>query len=223
MTQSMRAAGILAIVAAVQVVFAQIPLGEEPHHAVRLDTILLRVLEVNVAPGGTMLDHRHERDIATIALGDTTTRERAAGQPWGSSIVRAAGSAETTEYTGAPGSHQVENTGTTPHRLIAVENLKSGGWLQLKPMMAPGTSLAREGRAFAVYDVHLGPDTPGTTHPHEMPVVIVLLSGEVEVSGSGGSIPSRIGQPGQWVFIPGGHSLSVVGSGSAHLVEVEIR
>ncbi|MEQ1911162.1 MAG: hypothetical protein ABMA15_20250 [Vicinamibacterales bacterium] len=223
MKRVMGTAGALALFAAAAVVSAQVPVDQEPHHTVRLDTILLRVIEVTIAPGDKTLDHRHERDIATIALNDAQTTQREAGQPLSSPDASLRGSVDVTEYTGKPGSHQVENTGTTPYHVIAVENLRSGGWLQTRPMTAAGTSLAQEGRALAVYDVRLGPGTSTTTHPHEMPVVIVLLSGEVELSGSGGSQPSRITQPGQWVFIPGGHSLSVDASGAAHLVEVEIR
>ena len=222
-----RTIGVVAaacLVGAAAVSAQVVPVDKEPHHHVRLDTILLRVLEVNIPPGVTTVDHRHERDIATVALEDGLTRTRtAADQNWGPDRVRARGSVGVTTYTGSPGSHQVETIGKTPYHLIAVENNRAGGWLETKPMTAQGASVVQQTRAFFAYDVKLPAGTRETNHPHEMPLVIVLLSGAVEISGNGGSEPSRISQPGQWVLIPGGHNLGVVGSSDAHVVEIEIR
>ena len=211
------------VITAVAVSAQVVPVDKEPHHRVRLDTILLRVLDINIPPGETTLDHRHERDIATVALADGATRARTAEQDWGAARGRASGSTNVTMYTGAAGAHLVENTATTPYHLIAVENNRAGGWLDTKPMTAQGASVVQQTRAFFAYDVTLPAGTRATNHPHEMPVVIVLMSGAVEISGNAGSEPSRVSQPGQWVLIPGGHNLGVVGSIDARVVEIEIR
>lgn len=211
--------GMVAIISA-QVV----PLVKEPHHRVLLDTVLLRILDVTIPPGETTLDHQHDRDVATVALENSTTRTRAVGQEWGEPRMRTRGSLSLALYTGVPPSpHRLEVVDKqAPYHLIAVENLRSGGWLQTKPVMAPGTTVVQENRSFITYDVKLGGDTPTANHPHEMSVVLVLLSGAVEISGNGGSEPSRLSQADQWVFIPGGHQLKMLGD-AAHLVEMEIR
>ncbi|MEQ1575081.1 MAG: hypothetical protein ABL993_12645 [Vicinamibacterales bacterium] len=97
MKRVMRAVGALALFAAVPAASAQIPVNQEPYHTVRLDTILLRVLEVRIAPGDMTLDHRLERDIATIALNDAHVRQREPGQPLSSTGTRLAGSVDITE------------------------------------------------------------------------------------------------------------------------------
>jgi quercetin dioxygenase-like cupin family protein len=200
-----------------------VPLDKDPHHHVLLDTILLRVLDINIPPGVTTPDHRHDRDIASVALEDGVTRTRAAGeQDWGPTRNRARGEVNMTMYTGMPGVHRLETLGT-PYHLIAVENNRAGGWLQTKPMTAAGAKVLQQNRAFIAYDVEMPAGAKEANHPHEMPVVIVLLSGAIEISGNGGSEPSRVTQPGQWVLIPGGHNLGVVGSNAAHVVEIEIR
>ena len=107
--------------------------------------------------------------------------------------------------------------------MIAVENNRAGGWLETRPMTAMGAALVHQTRSFFTYDVKLPAGTRQTNHPHEMSVIIVLLSGAIEISGNGGSEPSRVSEPGQWVLIPGGHNLGVVGSSDAHVVEMEIR
>ena len=221
-TVSVVAAACLISAAAVS---AQVvPVDKEPHHHVLLDTILLRVLDVNIPPGVTTLDHRHERDVATVALEDGTTRTRTpADQDWGPTRVRARANVNITTYTGSPGAHRVETIGTTPYHLLAVENNRAGGWLETKPMTAEGASIVQQTRAFVAYDVKLPAGTKVTNHPHEMPVVIVLMSGAVEISGNGGSEPSRLSQPGRWALIPGGHNLGVVGSSDARVIEIEIR
>jgi hypothetical protein len=200
-----------------------VPLDKDPHHKVLLDTILLRVLEINIPPGVTTTDHRHERDMASVAIEDGVTRTRAAGdQDWGPTRNRARGDFNLNMYTGMPVVHRLETLGT-PYHLIAVENNRAGGWLQTKPMTVDGAKVVQQNRSFILYDIHMPAGAKETNHPHEMPLVIVLMSGAIEISGNGGSEPSRVTQPGQWVLIPGGHNLGVVGSTAAHVVELEIR
>jgi hypothetical protein len=209
--------------ATVVVISAQVPVIEEPHHHVVLDTILLRVLDVNIAPGDTTLDHVHDRDIATVALGEGTTRARVGSGAWGEPRVRAAGTVGATSYTDAPGAHRVENVGMTPYHLIAVENLRASGWLSTKPIAAPGTIVLQQTRAFIVYDVRLDATAPVSNHPHELPLAAVLLTGTIENQGGNGETPARFDQPGKWIYIPGSHNLRVGPSGTAHLVEIEVR
>lgn len=225
MTRVVTLAGVACLLAAaVEVVSAQVvPVTEDPNHRVRLDMILLRILEVNLSPGDTTLDHRHERDVASIALTDSTTRTRGPEEDWGAPRMRARGTVNVTNYTDAPGVHRVNNIGTTPYHLIAVENLRSGGWSTTRVITAPGTALLQQTRAFAIYDVRLDAGTPQTNHAHEMPIVAVLVSGAIENQGGMGENPSRFDRPGQWIFIPGGHTMNVAGTGGAHVVEVEVR
>lgn len=205
---------------------AQVAVTEEPHHRVVLYTAQLRVLDVNISPGDTALDHAHDRDTATVAIGNATTRTRRPGEDWGAPRVRRLGSVNITEYTGAPAVHRVENVDTTPYHLIAVENLRDERWSMPKaPAAAAGTTLIQQSRAFAVYDVRLSAGTPRTTHAHEVPTISVLVAGAFENQGGGGETPFRLQQPGRWLLTPMGqaHTMSVIGAGDAHVIEVEVR
>lgn len=204
---------------------AQVPVLQEPRHKRMLYTAHLRLLEVTIPPGDTTLDHSHDYDIATVALEDAVSRTKVGNEAWGPARERGAGTLNLTEYTGAKGSHQIENVGKTPFRLVAVENVRDGGWTTPAPVAAPGTSLTRESRAFSMYTVELDDATPETAHTHEVPTVAVLVEGTVSYQGGGGVEPFELRQVGRWVFAPQGsaHTMRVADGGKARLIEFEAR
>ncbi|MSO83615.1 MAG: hypothetical protein EXQ53_10030 [Acidobacteria bacterium] len=218
--------GVLASGAAAWGQSARVTMNEEPHHQ-RLTYIRhMRVFEATLSPGEATLDHAHDHDVATLALGDMMSRLRRVGEDWSAPRMRALGSAEATTYTGVPAVHRAENVGAAPYRMLVVENLRDGGWSTPPPLGAPGTVLRQEARAFAVYDVRLSAATPRTNHVHQNPTLVVLMSGTVEVQGGGGESEFRLGQTGRWFPSSGAdqpHTLAVVGPGEAHVVCVEAR
>src|SRR5215470_16798021 len=118
----------LFVVALAAVAAAQVPLSKEPHHKVTFENAQFRILDVNVPPGETAGDHRHELDIATVAMSDgPDTRIQISGKPWGAAAHRALGDARVTEYSGKPLIHRIENLGKTAYQLFAVENLRQNG------------------------------------------------------------------------------------------------
>ena len=212
------------VVGAGAVALAQIPVHEEPHHRVVYQDADFRILDVNVPPKGLTRDHRHDSDIATISISPADTRTISPGQPWGAVRPRREiGNPNTTEYTGKPASHAIENVGETLYRLIAVENLRADDWSTGPALTASATSLAIESRAFRVYDVRLDGQAPLTRHVHARPVVVVLAGGSVVADTE--SAPRRLDQPGHWAQIRSGvmHRLAVTEGASAHVVEVELR
>ena len=165
----------------------------------------------------------------------TPTREQATGQAWGSPRqARPLGDAAVTEYTGKPASHRVENTGSGPYQLFAVENLRDGGWTTTPAAKGLATTLATESRAFRVYDVRLGPDAAQTSHTHAVPTVVVLVSGAVLSDGpdkqAKAFAPAPVGlkqltETGEWILVPADDTHHVVrlGAGEARVVEIEVR
>ena len=216
---------VLVLVVGVAVVSAQVPIEKEPHHKPVLDTLLLRILEITVAPGETTLDHRHSFDIATVALGSASTRTKRPGEDWGAPRIRPLASPDLVEYTDKPAVHQVENPDKTPYHLIAVENYRMGTWPTRKTLVAPATTLVKENRSFAVYDVVLDAANPSTQHAHERPTVAILVTGEITNQGSNGEEPYPVRGSGKWILIPAAqtHEMVVAGTGDAHIVEVEVR
>ena len=219
--------GVLVCGASVWGQSARVTMNEEPHHELLTYVQHMRVFEMNLPAGDMTRDHVRDHDVATLALGNATTRSRIAGGDWSAPVMRVQGSAEITAYTDAPAVHGMENVGATPVRMFVVENLRDdGAWSTLPPIDAPGTTLRQEGPSFAVYDVRLNAETPQTRHVHQNPTLVVLLSGAVSVGGAGGESDFRLEQTGRWFpsfGVDQPHALASVGTGEAHVVCVEAR
>src|SRR4030095_8548994 len=85
----------------------QIPVTKEPHHHVTFENSQFRILDVNVPPGESTLDHSHDRDLVTVSMSNSAeTRAQAAGQSWANRPRRPIGDIETTDYSGKPTSHR---------------------------------------------------------------------------------------------------------------------
>ena len=217
-------------------IVAQVPVNQEPHHRVVYENADLRVLDVNVPAGDSTLDHRHERDIATVSMtGGTRTRISSPGQPPGAiRQPRPLADATVAEYAGKPDTHKVDNVGDAPYQLFAVENLKPVGWSTGGAVTALATRLATEARSFRIYDVRLVTAASQTSHTHAVPTVAVLINGIVLSEGPDAQAKAlapapvglkRLDQPGQWVLVPRGETHTVVrlGTNDARLLEIEVR
>ena len=100
------------VLAATTIVAAQVPLSKEPRHRVTFENKQLRILDVNIPPGDTSLDHRHDLDIVTVSMtSGTNTRIQTGAQPATDRPPRPLGDATVAEYAGKSGSHKVENRG----------------------------------------------------------------------------------------------------------------
>jgi hypothetical protein len=195
----------------------------------------MRILDVNIPPGDTSLDHLHDRDIVTVSMtGGTETRVQNAGQSWTTRAPRPLGDATVAEYAGKPGSHKVENNGKSAYQLFAVENLKASGWTTTPAVTGLATKLLTDARSFRIYDVRLVQQTAQTSHTHAVPTIAVLIAGKAMNDGpdthAKANAPAAVGlkqldQPGQWVLIPQGETHHVVrlGTADARLLEIEIR
>ena len=202
-----------------------VPMSEDPHYKRLLYTAHLRMFEVAIPAGSSTPDHSHDHDVATVALGETTLRTRKVGEEWSQPQSYRPGGTIVTNYTGGVEAHRVENAGMALHRAIEIENLRDRGWSMPQLIAAPATMLLEESRSFAVYDVRLNASTPQTNHVHRMPTVVVLIAGGVEVQGGGGESVFRMEMPGRWFTSQWDqpHTLTLLGTGEAHVVEVEAR
>jgi hypothetical protein len=216
-------------------VAAQVPVNNEPHHRTVFENADFRILDVRVAPGESTADHRHDHDIATVSMNTGTPTRIVAGGQTQNRPPRPLADATVTEYTGKPSSHKLDNVGTAPYQLFAVENLHdSKAWSAAPPMSALATTLATDGRALRIYDVRLATPTSQSTHSHAVPTVAVLISGIVMSEGPDAQAKAlapapvglkRLDAPGQWVLVPRGETHTVVrlGNVDARLLEIEVR
>ncbi len=137
-------------------VFAQgpVPVEREPRHTTRFADSAMRVLEVEIPPEDTSLEHMHSHDIATVCLECAVTLTRPAGGDWSDARRRAVGSVQITEYKAKPAAHTVRNVDAAlSYHLIAVENLRGAGFTISEHDLAGNAAL------------------PG--HTHKMPTVLV--------------------------------------------------
>jgi quercetin dioxygenase-like cupin family protein len=214
---------------------AQVPVNNEAHHRTVYQNADFRILDVHVAPGESTLDHRHDHDIATVSMNAGTATRIVTGGQAQNRPPRPLADASITEYTGKPGSHKLDNTGTAAYQLFAVENLRDAkAWTSSPPVSALATRLATDGRAMRIYDVKLATPTSQTTHTHAVPTVAVLINGIVMSEGPDAQAKAlapapvglkRLDSPGQWVLIPRGETHTVVrlGNMDARLLEIEVR
>ena len=201
-----------ALLLGVAAALAQVPVSQEPRHRVVHEDARLRVLDVNVRSGDTTLSHRHDRDILTVSISAAETRTQSPGEAWGPVRPRrAAGDVGITEYTGKPAAHRIENVGRTLYRLIAVENVRDGGWTAGGTGAAPaGQAPTIESRAFRAYDIRVRPGAAIPPHTHAAPTVVIVAEGEMEGRGAGG-----------WFLVAAGEAHRL--EGEARVVEVEAR
>jgi hypothetical protein len=235
--QTMRATQVLGLSLFVltAAVAAQVPVNKEPHHRTVYENADFRILDVNVAPGDSAAEHRHDHDIVTVSMNAGTATRIVAGGQTQNRPPRPLADATVAEYTGKPASHKVDNTGTAPYSLFAVENLRDQkAWSAAPPVSALATKLATDGRALRIYDVRLATPTSQTTHTHAVPTVAVLIAGIVMSEGPDAQAKAlapapvglkRLDAPGQWVLVPRGETHTVVrlGNVDARLMEIEIR
>lgn len=74
--------------------------------------------------------------------------------------------------------------------------------------------MLRENRSFRVYDT----DLAGVReHAHQVPTVVVLVSGEVMAGDQ------RLDQSGRWALNPAGEKPRITSLGNARIVEIEVR
>jgi quercetin dioxygenase-like cupin family protein len=197
---------------------AQVPMEQEPHHHLVFENGALAVLEPTILAGETTLEHLHSHDNATVCITGSNMRSQRPRAGWSDpSQACNPGWINVEEYTGKPFSHAVQNAGAGVFHLVAVENLRASGWSTNPPLSALATVLAKETRAFQIYDVKLDNRSPETSHVHGMPTIMVLISGDVTAG------KQRLDQPGRWILIPAGEPHRLSTQREAKMVEIEVR
>jgi hypothetical protein len=201
-----------------------IPVGKEPHHRVVFEDARLRVLDVNIPPGVTTLDHSHDHDLVTVSIGQADTRIRTPGADWGAVRPRRPlGDVSTVDYAGQRGTHTIQNVGPDAYHLIAVENVRQSGWHSTPAVAAPGVRVAAESRAFRASSIALTPAHTSVTRALPVPAVVVLVAGEAVLTRKGHD-PQRLHSSARWNVVSAGEEYTVSSrGGDVRLVEIEVR
>ena len=196
---------------------------EEPHHHLVFENEAVRIFEPRIPAGETTLEHLHSDDDLTICISGSSMRAHGPGADWSKAGQPCTpGQVSVGEYAGKPASHTVQNAGNGVFQLVAIDNRKESGWSTSPALPGAAARLAaarltKETRAFQVYEVRLDGNTRETSHVHNRPTVVVLISGEVTAGDK------ALRQAGQWAFIAAGQPHRLSTAGEAQVVEVELR
>jgi mannose-6-phosphate isomerase-like protein (cupin superfamily) len=198
-------------------VAAQVPLEQEPRHHPEFTNEWLRIFSPQIPPGDTTLEHLHTHDEATVCIHGSEMRAKQPGAEWSNpGLACVPGQTGGSQYTGKPGAHTVQNVGSGIFHLVLVENMRESGWKNNEPLTVAGMKMTRENRSFRIYETELS-SSSGVAHSHEVPTVVILVSGEAMAGDK------RLDQPGRWVYIPAGDKHQITAQGKARLVEIEVR
>ena len=122
--------------------FAQAPavitMDQEPHHHLALHNDYVKVFNVEVAPGDSILLHRHDQDTMAIAIGD---QEVTVGIP-GKTIPPSKNADGQVRLQRAGYIHSTHVDGNTPYHTVAVELLQpQTGFHNVCAVILPGQPL----------------------------------------------------------------------------------
>lgn len=202
----------------------QVPVHLEPRHPAVFENAALRVLNVNIDAGDTTLDHVHANDIAIVCISGCELRTRIGSGSWGDWASRVPGQVMgVAEYAGQPivNAHQA---GHARYHVISVENLRQKDWPRNTPEPNPSGTLTNETRAFRIYDVHLPAGKESRRSTANGSIVVIVIDGQVTVSGKGTEQSKVLTQPGDWAVIPTGATEGIKAGGSAaRAIEIDVR
>src|SRR5579871_6120521 len=206
---------ILAAAAATVLAAAQpVTLDHEPRHHLLFENEALRIISPQIPAGDTTLEHMHTRDEVTVCIQGSTTRAKPHDGEWGAvGTVCAPGRANINEYTGSARAHTVQNVGDKTYHLMLVENERESGWTEFPAVEIGGAKMLGESIAARVYEAQ----SSEPPHVHRVPVVVVLVSGDVTVGAK------HLDHRGGWALLPAGDAHHVEAHGDSHYLEIEVR
>jgi quercetin dioxygenase-like cupin family protein len=150
-------------------IFAQTPsvitMDQEPHHHLTLQNDYVKVFKVEVAPGDSIVLHRHDQDTIAIAIGDQLVTVGVPGKP---DVHQKNEDAQVRLQRGGY-VHSTHVDGDTPYHTVAVELLQpQTNFHNVCAVVLPGQPLNC-------------PDTLATASSSSYKSQVLLESGETRV------------------------------------------
>ena len=176
---------------------------EEPRHRIVVDEGDLKVLDVQIQPGDTTLDHTHDSPIMYTFISS------GAGPSGGR--VQANLQYEEEAFT-----HRVSNNGPSLFRIIALAHYGPGeeDEANTRPEGLAGEPQV-ENRWFRSYRMELEPGQETSIHRHQNPALIVLVTeGRAEVSKDNG-FGAELVRMGDWTWRQPGSPYTIKNAGTA--------
>jgi len=211
-------------------------MDQEPHHHLVLQNEYVKVFNVEVSPGDSIVLHRHDQDTVAIAIGDQLVTVGIPGKPdVHSKNVDAQVRLQRSGYM-----HSTRVDGDTPYHTVAVELLQPqtnfhnvcGEVLVGQPLNCPA-SAKKESAAFASETLLQSAETEVRlvrVHPHQAVTAAEFPFAAVIVALDPGIIPSgspkrkdRSLQPGEFVWLESRHGRPYQNPGDKDARFIEVR
>jgi hypothetical protein len=201
---------------------AQVQVRYEPRHKNVIENKYFRVLDVNIPPHDTTLQHIHSTPSVILMFTSTITAQQLKGQSWvkGPSV---AGSAFYRDFSKDTVIHKVSNWDTVPYHVTDIELLSAyhpnDG---RKPL--PFTLLFNEQKAFA-YRLTDSSITKGQVINNRGPMIAGLVAGDDVILHDTKNNSSIYIKPGKETYIEPATSfyLTKTGKKEINLVLFEIK
>ena len=208
----------------------EVEITSEPSHHFAIENEYVRVFQVEVAPNGSTLLHRHRHDYLFVTLGDSHVSNEVADKP----AVDLKLSDGETYFVPGGFAHVARNFSSQPFRNVTIEFMQDdktrtapSPW----PMEGGGKEFSggrikvlfvRDGARVSEVDLEPGATVP--SHHHNGPHLLVAVSDldlRSDVDGTGPQ-PGKL-KSGDVKWVPGGYTqtLTKVGARPAKFVTVE--
>jgi quercetin dioxygenase-like cupin family protein len=103
---------------------ATIQVEQEPHHHVLFENQYVRVLDVQIPPGESLLFHTHSYDNLSVRISGGLIQNQMQGSDWPAATEVKPGAVVFAEASKKPYIHRVRNLGASPYHVVDVELLQ---------------------------------------------------------------------------------------------------
>ena len=193
----------------------------EPHHQVMLKNDSVMVLRVKLQPGESTAFHTHLHDRVTVDFSDATIVRQKEGGPESAPEITKPGDVAAITSNG-PYTHLVHNIGKSEFEALDVELLRH----PTAPSGAAAAKVEAENPSARVYEWTLAPGATSPMHTHEHPYLIIAATPlTLKMTDPEGKSSAHEVKSGDfhWVDAKVTHSLTNESTGTAQIVEIELK
>ena len=115
---------LLLLLMAGNIIRAQVPVREEPHHKPVLENDYVRLLDVHIKPGDTTLYHVHAAPSVIVEITTSTIGMQVMGKPVAPPTQFSSGETKFAAYDKSPVTHRVYNAGKQIFHVMDIELAK---------------------------------------------------------------------------------------------------
>lgn len=204
----------------------QVPATREPHHHVKLENRLVRILDVTVDPFDGTLYHIHENPYVYVSIGAATLK----AQVLGSNDILDLNLKDGEVRFSPAVTHRVGNIGATPFRNITVQiQGRDDTVADAKALLAEAhaagapTDVAFDNELIRVDRLAIAPGQGSMPHSHTKSHLLVAVhAATVKLEAAGYPTVTRSMQPGDFDWHTGAYTHTLTNVGTAPFDAIEV-